>query len=101
MTILPPGVSAESFAAAVRAFADIVGEEWVFTRDDDLAPYRDYWSPVPEPEEELLASAAVAPASVEQVQAVVRAANTHRTPLFPISTGKNFAYGRLLWHRRA
>lgn len=93
MTILPPGVDAENFAAAMRAFADVVGEDWTFTSDEDLVPYRDYWSPVPDPESELLPSAAVAPASVEEVQAIVRAANTYRTPLFPISTGKNFAYG--------
>ncbi len=93
MAVLPPGVSADAFEAATRAFADAVGAEWVFTRDEDLATYRDYWSPVPDPDDELLPSAAVAPASVEEVQAVVRAANRYRTPLFPISTGKNFAYG--------
>ncbi|MBN1240086.1 MAG: FAD-binding oxidoreductase [Gammaproteobacteria bacterium] len=93
MAVLPPGVSAEAFAAATRAFAAAAGDEWVFTSDDELIPYRDYWSPVPDPEEALLPSAAVAPASVEEVQAIVRAANEHRTPLFPISTGKNFAYG--------
>ena len=93
MAILPPGVSAEDFAAATREFAVAVGEEWVFTSDEDLVPYRDYWSPVPEPEAELLASAAVAPANVEEVQAIVRTANQFRTPLYPISTGRNFAYG--------
>jgi (+)-pinoresinol hydroxylase len=93
MAVLPPGLSPEDFEAATRAFAAAVGDEWVFTTDDDLVPYRDYWSPVPRPEDELLPSAAVAPASVEQVQAIVRTANQHRTPLFPISTGKNFAYG--------
>jgi (+)-pinoresinol hydroxylase len=93
MAVLPPGVSAEDFDAATRAFADIVGDEWVLTSDESLAPYRDYWSPVPSADEELLASAVVAPGSVEEVQAVVRTANRYRTPLFPISTGKNFAYG--------
>lgn len=93
MAVLPPQVNAESFAAAIREFSDAVGPDWVFTSDEDLVPYRDHWSPVPEPEDELLASAAVAPATVEEVQAIVRAANRHRTPLFPISTGKNFAYG--------
>lgn len=93
MAVLPPGVSSESFTAATREFAASVGEEWVFTSDEDLVPYRDYWSPVPREEDELLPSAAVAPASVEQVQSIVRTANQYRTPLFPISTGKNFAYG--------
>jgi 4-cresol dehydrogenase (hydroxylating) len=93
MAVLPPGVSPENFATATREFAAAVGEEWVFVSEGDLIPYRDYWSPVPQPEDELLASAAVAPADVEQVQAIVRTANRYRTPLFPISTGKNFGYG--------
>ena len=38
-------------------------------------------------------SAAVAPANLEQVQEVMRVANTHRLPLWPISRGKNFGYG--------
>src|SRR5690606_7512247 len=42
---------------------------------------------------EALASAAVAPDSVEQVQQIVRIANKYKTPLYPISTGKNYGYG--------
>ena len=30
---------------------------------------------------------------MEQVQAVVKAANKHKIPLWTISTGKNLAYG--------
>ena len=93
MAILPPGISPEIFSTAMREFAAAIGAEWIFIRDEDLVPYRDYWSPVPQPEDELLASAAVAPAGVDQVQAIVRIANEFRIPLFPISTGKNFAYG--------
>src|SRR5690606_22493620 len=40
-----------------------------------------------------LASAAVAPSTVEEVQAVVRAANARGIPLYPISTGRNLGYG--------
>ena len=93
MAVLPPGVTAADFAAACREFAAAVGNDWVLTSDDDLKPYRDHYSPVPLAEEELLASAAVAPTTVEQVQAIVRTANRYKTPLYPISTGKNFAYG--------
>jgi 4-cresol dehydrogenase (hydroxylating) flavoprotein subunit len=39
------------------------------------------------------ASAAVSPASTEQVQEIVRIANEFGVPLFPISTGKNNGYG--------
>jgi len=93
MAVLPPGVDAVTFARACDRFAEAVGRDWVLTSDADLAPYRDYWSPVPQADDELLASAAVGPASVEEVQAVVRVANEFRIPLYPISTGKNFAYG--------
>jgi 4-cresol dehydrogenase (hydroxylating) len=40
-----------------------------------------------------LASAVVRPATVEQVQAVVRAAARADVPVWPVSTGKNFGYG--------
>ena len=40
-------------------------------------------------EEELVASAVVYPGSVEEVQQVVRWANKHRVPIFPISMGRN------------
>lgn len=93
MAILPPNVNEADFATAVQQFVAAVGVEWVLTSDEDLRPYRDHYSPVPQPEEELLASAAVAPASVEEVQAVVRIANQFGIILYPISTGKNFAYG--------
>lgn len=93
MAELPPNVSAEDFASAVREFADAVGEDWTFTSDADLALYRDPYSVMRGTERESLAAAAVAPASVEEVQAIVRTANRYKTPLFPISTGKNYAYG--------
>jgi FAD/FMN-containing dehydrogenase len=40
-----------------------------------------------------IASPAVAPYTVEEVQAVVRIANEHSIPLYPISTGRNLGYG--------
>ena len=93
MAILPPGVSATDFSAAIAQFQNAIGREWVFTSDADVALYRDAYSPMWGQPEEKLASAAVAPNSVEQVQQVVRTANTYKVPLFPISTGKNLGYG--------
>jgi (+)-pinoresinol hydroxylase len=90
---LPPGVSASDFAAAVQLFKAAVGEEWVLTSDADVDPYRDTFSTVWGTPEERVPSGAVSPTTVEQVQAIVRAANRYKIPLFPISTGKNFAYG--------
>jgi 4-cresol dehydrogenase (hydroxylating) len=93
MPILPPGVSARDFTAATRAFEEAVGRDWVFTSDEDVNLYRDPFSTSWGESDELIPSAAVAPANVEQVQAVVRAANRYKVPLYPIATGKNFAYG--------
>jgi (+)-pinoresinol hydroxylase len=89
----PPNVSEADFNAALNEFRSAVGASWVFTSDEDVALYRDsysiYWG---EPEERV-ASAAVAPAKVEEVQQVVRIANKYRIPLYPISTGRNLTYG--------
>jgi FAD/FMN-containing dehydrogenase len=90
---VPPGMSAEDFARALERFTRIVGAEWVFTSDEDTALYRDAYSPLAGEPEEKVASAAIAPASAEEVQAVVRAANEFRVPLYPISTGRNLGYG--------
>jgi len=90
---LPPAVDRAAFEAALDAFAGVVGHEWVFRSHEDVALYRDAYSPAWGEAEELLPSAAIAPATVEEVQAIVRLANTHQVPLYPISTGKNLAYG--------
>ena len=91
--VLPPNVSEADFNAALNEFRSAVGASWVFTSDDDVALYRDsysiYWG---EPEERV-ASAAVAPVKVEEIQQVVRTANKYKIPLYPISTGRNLTYG--------
>jgi len=89
----PAGVSAADFSAALRKFEAAVGEQWVFKSDEDAALYRDAYSPERDEPTERLASAAVAPINVEQLQQVVRIANEHKIPLYPISTGKNLGYG--------
>ncbi|HEX5048514.1 MAG TPA: FAD-binding oxidoreductase [Gammaproteobacteria bacterium] len=89
----PPGVSERDFLRAVDRFKSVVGAAWVFTSDDDVALYRDAYSPLFGEEEEKVTSAAVAPDSAEQVVALVRIANELRIPLYPISTGRNLGYG--------
>ena len=93
MPTLPQGVSDADFSAAVRKFETAVGAEWVFKSDEDVALYRDAYSPERDEPTERLVSAAVAPPTVEQVQQIVRIANEHKIPLYPISTGKNLGYG--------
>ncbi len=90
---VPAGVSAADFAEALKAFEGVVGKDWVFSSEEDLEPYRDAYSIVWDEPEERLASAAVAPFTAEEVQAVVRIANERRIPIYPISTGKNLGYG--------
>ena len=90
---IPPGVTAADWDAALEQFRDAVGSEWVFTSDDDVAMYKDAYSPFRGEPEEITVSAAVAPLSVEEVQQVMRTANRYRVPIYPISTGKNLGYG--------
>jgi len=90
---LPPGVSSKDFSDAIKQFEEAVGKEWVFTSDEDVALYRDAYSPFMGEPEERVASAAVAPDNVDQVQRVVRIANTYKIPIYPVSTGKNLGYG--------
>ena len=90
---LPPGLTESQFSDALAEFASAVGSDWVFSSDEDVALYRDSYSVYWGEEEERVASAAVAPAGVEQVQQVVRIANRHGIPLYPISTGRNLTYG--------
>jgi 4-cresol dehydrogenase (hydroxylating) len=89
--VLPPGLSVGQADAALAAFASVVGQRYVLTSDDDLLAYHDLY---PLNDEQVHApSAVVAPGSVEEVQAVLRVANEHRVPLWPISRGKNIGYG--------
>ncbi|QGY79250.1 FAD-binding oxidoreductase [Sphingorhabdus lacus] len=90
---LPPNVSAANFRTALVKFKEAIGKRWVFDSEEDVMLYRDGYSPLRDEPEELLPSAAVAPQSVAEVQAIVRIANEFMIPLFPISTGKNLGYG--------
>jgi 4-cresol dehydrogenase (hydroxylating) len=91
--VLPPGLNASTFAAALSEMRDAIGAQWVFSEEADLETYRDPYSLRWGDADEYLASAAVAPDTVEQVQAIVKIANKYKFPLYPISTGKNLTYG--------
>ncbi len=93
MTKLPPGLSTKDFQEAIKQFEVAVGKQWVFTSDEDVALYRDSYSVFLGEPEEIVASAAVAPDTVEQVQKVMKIANSFKVPIYPISTGKNLGYG--------
>ena len=88
-----PGVSASRYSAALHQFAAVVGATNVYTSDADLDLYRDAYSILWGEPDERIAAGAIAPASVEEVQEVVRIANRYGIPLYPISTGRNLGYG--------
>ena len=88
---LPPGLTAAAFGRALQAFRAAVGAQWVLVADEDRAAYVDPFAL--DDGSSHSPSAIVAPAGVEEVQAVVRIANEHGVPLWPISRGKNLGYG--------
>ena len=89
----PPGVSEGDFSKALEQFAGVVGSRWVLTSDDDVATYKDAYSPLMGEPAEKVASAALAPDSVEQIQGILAIANRFSIPLYTVSTGRNLAYG--------
>jgi len=89
----PPNVTTKVFNEALRSFEAAVGKSWVFTSEEDTALYKDAYSPFFGEPEERWVSAAVAPATVDEVRQVMRIANQHRIPIYPISTGRNLGYG--------
>jgi len=89
----PPNVTLKVFQEALRGLESTVGKSWVFTSDADTALYKDAYSPFFGEAEERWASAAVAPSTVDEVRQVMRIANQHRIPIYPISTGRNLGYG--------
>jgi len=89
--ILPPGVSAEQYDAAIKEFATVVGNDWVLDTDEDRVSYLDLYAPGSE--HQWPASAAIAPGSVEEIQQVVKIANKYKTPLWTVARGKNLGYG--------
>jgi 4-cresol dehydrogenase (hydroxylating) flavoprotein subunit len=87
---LPPGASDSTFARAFTALTRVVGAENVHA-GDSLADYQDPYS-FSEPGA-YAPSAAVLPASVDELQAVIAVANEHQIPLWTVSRGRNFGYG--------
>ena len=91
MTVLPPGLDQDVFERALDEFRAAIGAEWVFTTDADRASYLD---PFEIGDQDVHASsAALAPDGVDDLRKILRIANRYRIPLWPVSMGKNFAYG--------
>lgn len=88
---LPPGFSRERFATVLGELTSIVGADNVRS-GAAVDPYDDPFVPAADPRA-FAASAAVLPAGVDEIRAILRVANDARLPLWTVSTGRNFAYG--------
>ena len=88
---LPPKVSAKEFAAALDALRKAVGDQWVLTSEEDRGTYLDPYSIGDAHEHE--PCGAVAPRTTEELQNVLKISNRYKIPLWPVSMGKNLAYG--------
>ena len=89
---LPGTLTLADYHKAVAELRKAIGDRWVFTDDEtELRTYRDVYSTTPD--EAHMPAAAVAPRTVEEIQAILRIARDYRIPLWTISTGKNYAYG--------
>lgn len=88
--VLPPGLSAAQVDATLRRFEAIVGADNVFAEDLDRASYADKFAV---DDRRHVPLGAIAPVTVEEIQAIVRVAGELGVPLWPISRGKNLGYG--------
>ncbi|TNE38789.1 MAG: FAD-binding oxidoreductase [Sphingomonadales bacterium] len=90
-SLLPHNVSDASFRKALTEFRSILGNQWVLDSEEDRLSYLDPYAMGDGSNHDC--SAILAPSSTEEVQAIVRAANTHKIPLWPFGRGKNLGYG--------
>ena len=96
---IPAGIGRSEFLKALGELAQKLGKEHVVVNDQ---PLEDGWY-MEHPNthdafmimdaEETVSSASVYPGSVPEVQLIVRWANQHLIPLYPISIGRNLGYG--------
>jgi 4-cresol dehydrogenase (hydroxylating) len=87
----PSDPSDPDFPAALDGFAKVLGVANVLADDVRL---RDYLANTAGLRREV--RAALTPCSTSEVQAVVQLANRFKTPLYPISRGRNWGYGSSL-----
>ncbi|KAF6802987.1 putative alpha methylacyl-CoA racemase [Colletotrichum sojae] len=102
---LPPNVSQAVFDKFAKKVVSAIGADnfTIITPDIELESYEDddfgrncrthdYYRSFDD-EVELVGSAICHPRHVHDVQAVLAACNEHKVPVWPISTGRNLAYG--------
>lgn len=95
--VLPEDIPEKDFDVAVEEFRKIVGNEHVHLGSLVDGDYRNH----PKSydlyylleQQKFVASAVVRPANTEDVQAIVKVANTYKIPLWITSMGRNLGYG--------
>lgn len=93
--VLPPGLKKEAFDAAIRKYKDAVGDDQVLLCDD-LTEYIDPYELREAEGQRKIPSAAVRPASIEQLREVLRVSNEYSIPVWTFSRGKNLGYVLML-----
>lgn len=88
---VPPGLTEADLDRALAALVAAIGDDKVAIDRGTLADFEDPFQFAGAATN--LASGVVSPTTVEEVQAIVRIANEHRLPLWPIGRGKNNGYG--------
>ena len=84
-------IARASFDAALKAFSAVLDAEGVIVDAPRVAQFRDPFAP---PSGEWYEPGAVLmPTTVEEVQAILRIANEHGTPLWTSGQGRNNGYG--------
>ncbi|KAI1131200.1 glycolate oxidase [Nemania abortiva] len=91
-TVLPLGVSQGDFSRAIEKIIRVLGKDAVFI-GEDLKYYVDPYD-IPEAGKvRNIPSAAVCPASVEELQRFLKVANEYKIAVWTFSRGKNLGYG--------
>ncbi len=88
-TMPSSSIDPHSIAAYVEAVTRSLGAQSVSADAEQCATYGRHTLP----DADYIPSAVLFPDSTEAVQAMVRLANEHRVPLFPISMGRNLGLG--------
>ncbi|KAF1962087.1 FAD-linked oxidase-like protein [Byssothecium circinans] len=96
---VPQGISKSAFLAAIDELRTALGAEHVQLNDKQISngwymehPNTHDMMPLLH-SEEFIASAVVYPGSVDDIKIIVKWANKHLIPIFPISIGRNLGYG--------
>lgn len=101
--VLAPDVSVDQFLGFINEAQSIVGKANVHVnrssqaKDQEKGDYLNLprftdFFPIDEPEK-FMASAHIQPASVEEIQALLKAANKFTQPIHTVSIGRNLGYG--------